>query len=698
MNHTIAFIGNPNVGKSSWINALSKAELKVGNYCGVTVAYKEAEVVWNDQRLILVDLPGIYDLQSSTAEEQIAAAYLKENPVDVLVNVVDATNLERNLWLTLQCRELQIPMLILCNYKDETEKLGIHIDLRRLQNRLQVQTILCSALDKKDIALVRSSILDLLKEGQKNIRYALYLPPREEQLLHTATAFIRAMQTTYALQTPAQVLLYATRWCQNDSLYCSEIEQIHPNIEAGHAIAQQFSSFSFAAHRKALIASCMQSVTHVGRSRMAISKRLDDLFLHPYAALPLFVLICLLAFTLVFRISQPFTNWLDQFFGDYLIYYLMQSAQFLPDFWQLLLSQVLTGVGSVLSFTPLFICFYFLFAWLEECGYFARVAFLFDRLMRPFGISGKAFIALILGFGCNVPALYATRTLEDQRSKVITALLIPFMSCSARLPVYLMFATAFFPTKAPLVILSLYALGIWVSSILALILQYKLPRQPRRMFTLELPPYHWPSWHIVYLQVKRELLAFVRKTLTVVCGAMVVLSFLFRYPSQTMETSYFMQAAKTVSPIFLPLGFGDRPELIAALPGAIIAKENVIGFLGQALGTQEETEPLFRSFAYDTKIQLVRLADAFRLKVDETPDEQSLRSKLARLWDDPLRQLRAYSYLIYILMTIPCVMTMFQMYREFGFRIVLLSVALMLLLPYCFSFAVFQIGKLLFLR
>ena len=693
MNKTIVFIGNPNVGKSSWINVLSNANLKVGNYAGVTVAYKEAEVTWDHQRLLLVDLPGIYDLQAPASEERIAAKYLQEHDVDVLVNVVDATNLERQLWLTWQCRELQIPMLVLCNYKDEAEKLGIHIDLLRLQQCLQVKTILCSALDKKDVSAVKNGIQELLHVDKTVIRHALFLPQREEQLVHTAVSFIQAMQTTYLFRTPAQVLLYALRWCQQDALYVAEIEKHHPNAAYGYAIAEEFASFSGSAHRQALIASCMKSVSHVGRSRMTISRKLDTILLHRYFALPCFIFICLAGFALVFRISQPLTAWLDQFFQEYLSYYLGQGISFLPSFWQTLLLQVVRGVGSVLSFTPLFACFYFLFAWLEECGYFARVAFLFDRLMRPFGISGKAFIALILGFGCNVPALYATRTLEDQRSKVITALLIPFMSCSARLPVYLLFAAAFSPKKAPIVLTSLYAMGIWVALVLALLLKKILPLRSNRLFTLELPPYHWPSGAILYQQVKRELSAFVRKTLTVVCSAMIILA-LLTYDAGSMDHSPYMKGVNVIAPIFEPLGFGNRPELIAALPGAVIAKENVVGFLGQMFRPHAK-QPLYRSFSYDTKLQIVQLLDAVMLK--QPVSEQSFHAQLGQLGTDELSPVRAYSYLVFILMTIPCVMTMYQMYREFGVRMVLCSVGVMLLVPYIASFVLFQIGKLLFL-
>ena len=345
---------------------------------------------------------------------------------------------------------------------------------------------------------------------------------------------------------------------------------------------------------------------------------------------------------------------------------------------------------------------YFVLSLLEESGYMARIAFLLDRLMNTFHLSGKSFVSLMLGFGCNVPAIYATRTLDNEQQKRLTALLVPFMSCGARLPVYVLFASAFFPDKAALMMLSIYGIGILLALVLALIASRFPIFHDDAMLVLELPPYRLPSLRVVLHKVREEVKSYVRKACGIVLWAMVILWGLTYFPGGSVEDSYLAQGAKLVQPIFAPLGFGDRWECVAALPGGIIAKETIVGFLDTVLQPAVHEEATTVNISEDIRDILYKGGTAlkesatFFLHTDVAvkPQGDAQVSHIRALWTSRDAGIRSFSFMVYVLLSIPCIMTLQAVYHEYGKKLLFLTLTVMLLVPYLVSLFIFQFFSL----
>ena len=353
-------------------------------------------------------------------------------------------------------------------------------------------------------------------------------------------------------------------------------------------------------------------------------------------------------------------------------------------------------------FVPLMALLYFVLSLLEESGYMARIAFLLDRLMNSFHLSGKSFVSLMLGFGCNVPAIYATRTLDNEQQKRLTALLVPFMSCGARLPVYVLFASAFFPDKAAWMMLSIYGIGILLALVLALLASRFPIFHDDAMLVLELPPYRLPSLRVVLHKVKEEVKSYVRKACGIVLWAMVILWGLTYFPNGSVEDSFLAQGAKLVQPVFAPLGFGDRWECVAALPGGIIAKETIVGFLDTVLQPVQQQEASSINIGRDIRDIVYKGGNAlkesatFFLHTDVAikPQKDAQVSHIRALWTGADAGIRSFSFMVYVLLSIPCIMTLQAVYHEYGKKLLLLTLVVMLAVPYLASLFIFQFFSL----
>lgn len=668
----VAFVGNPNVGKSAWINALSHADFKVGNWPGVTVEKKEAEVYWEGIEHHLIDLPGIYSLTKSNNEEKITQTYLETEKIDCLVNVADATHLNQSLYLTLLLRELQIPMILLMNFEDEVIKNGIKIDLKALFNRLQVPIILGSAFDTKKIEEVKKAI----KTGceQKEIVYPLLIQGEcEKQIL-------------------LEIERYRNKGLTKNQAYKETLKAFQISEQGSEELAKQ---------RLHIMEGLMKYVKQVDYKKANFTRKVDCILLHPILGIVFMLLILSILLLFVFNGSSPYIDWLHLLI-EMISKYLRALLSWFPHpVSALIVDGLLAGVGGVLSFIPLMAFLYFALALLEESGYMARIAFLMDRIMSKFNLSGKAFVSFLLGFGCNVPAIASTKILEDEQSKRSTALLIPFMSCGARLPVYALFGAAFFPHQTGLIILLLYALGIMIALILSTVFAANVKTLPNRFFALELPPYRKPALKILFSKVKQEVHAYFKKATTVVLWAMLVLWAFSFFPSGNLEQSYLARFSKTASVIYEPLGFGNRWQLVASLPGSIIAKETVVGFMAQTLtdsidknetiGVQEDLKIITAELFSSVKKSISNLF------VFENPQSNpTLNTHLANLWSDSLGKLRAFSFMVYVLLSIPCVMSLHALYRHYGLKLMLESILLMSIIPYITSLFIFQFFAFVF--
>lgn len=689
----IAFVGNPNVGKSAWINALSNANFKVGNWPGVTVEKKEAIVNWNHAQYHLIDLPGTYALEDGDNEEAITARYLMHEHIDLIVNVVDATNLSRNLYLTCKLRQLHIPMIIIFNFMDEVEKYEININIGQLEDKLELPIYPYSAFDvqgKKEViqGILQHAGVDkevhrlctnkLLHDHQVMIQYLkrripLYVHPSQTEIADMAYDILMQKQKT---------LIQLQAW----------------NIELPqHQVFYQEDQELFQ-----VVQDLMQFVKDP-QLRFHRTRSIDRIFLHPFMGMIcMFVLLALLMM-FVFQGSAPFNDFIDFLINDMVMKYANALLFFLPQSAKaLVLHGVIAGVGGVLVFIPLMAFLYFVLSFLEESGIMSRIAYLLDPLMQHFHLNGKSFVALLLGFGCNVPAVFAARTLDHEKQKKLTALLVPFMSCGARLPVYMIFAAAFFKEKAAIMVLSMYGIGIFIALFMALICSHTKQFHDDEILVMELPPYRLPSLQVLRKKVSEEVKGYIRKATSVVLWAMVILWSLTYFPHGTIESSYLSQFAKTIAPIYEPLGFGNRWESVAALPGSIIAKETVVGFLDQVL-LQSEEEPMeelnvladAKEIAYEFGSACRSFVFAFIPHAPTIPQQDSLVMAISNLWIDELANLRAYCYMVYILLSIPCVMTLQALYREYGVKLMLLSIGLMLVIPYIVALGIFQLFSLL---
>ena len=424
----------------------------------------------------------------------------------------------------------------------------------------------------------------------------------------------------------------------------------------------------------------------------------------------------------VFIGSAPFIDWVDGFFGDFVGKYVGMLVEGTPDWLSsLIIDGIVGGVGGVLTFVPVMVFLYFFLAILEESGYMARVAFLMDKIMRKLGLNGKSFVPMVVGFGCTVPAIYATRTLEDESSRKLTAAMSPFMSCGARLPVYGLFTAAFFGAKAGLVVVSIYIFGIIVAILVGLGLKnLKGFKSENKALLIELPPYRIPSLKVILNSTWLRVFDYIKRAGTVILGIMMILWALTYFPNNgDSNSSYIAKFGHAFAPIMKPTGFGDRWETVAAIPPSIAAKEVVVGFLAQAHPIAEEAEAeeevVETTFGEDLMEQVKGFGEAVKdsvvgmLSLDveglfTTPDAEEIEEEgrgivqaTANLWpNDDLAPLRAYSFMVFILLVVPCVATLGAIKHEFGWRYLGFVVSIMLVVPYIASTLVFQIGKLFF--
>ena len=725
----IAFAGNPNVGKSALINALAGSKLKVGNWPGVTVEKKEAYFTYKGQEITMVDLPGVYSLSPFSLEEKITRDFIiNENP-DVVINVVESTNIERNLYLTLLLQELGKPMVMALNFYDEFEKLNYTLDLKRLSSLMEMDVIKTSAIKKTGLAELLDKAISIAEKKENKKQYKIsfdsfidkqYEAMKKElqedktfkeilnkysldfvtiKLLEKDSDFLEKMKKDYSLN------------CENyfDS-YIKEIEERYDEDIDTILAEKRYGKI------KGIIAETLKTSL---KSRLDFTEKVDKILLNRILGLPIFLMIIAGLMTIVFNGSAPFIDWIDGFVGGFIGKYAGILMEGTPDWLNsLVVDGIIGGVGGVMTFVPLMFFLYFFLSILEESGYMTRVAFLMDKIMRKLGLNGKAFVPMVLGFGCTVPAIYATRTLEDEKSRKLTAALAPFMSCGARLPVYGLFTAAFFGAKAGFVVMSLYLFGIVAAIILGVILKrFEYFKVDNKALLIELPPYRIPSFKVIMKSTLTRTGGYLKKATSIILGILILLWGLTYFPNNgDAEKSYMAGIGRVIAPVLKPTGFADRWETVAAIVPSIAAKEVVVGFMAQVLelpedeGAEEET-----TFAEDLKEQISGLGSAVKDSVAgiisfdvnslfAAPDAEEIEEEgrgvveaTASLWKgDPLAPLRAYSFMVFILLVVPCAVTLGAIKQEFGKEYLFKLIGIMLVVPYIASTLIFQVGRLFF--
>ncbi|WP_295421024.1 ferrous iron transport protein B [Sulfurovum sp.] len=703
----IPFVGNPNTGKTALINAIAKSDLEVGNWPGVTVEKKEARFTYDGEKIALVDLPGAYTLSPYSLEEKITRNMLAEEKFDGIIDVIDTTNLRRNLYLTLELIDMQRPMVLALNMFDDFTKRGYELDVDRLQEILGISAIPTIASRKLGTQKLIDAAMAAVDEHT-----IPHIQSYQEHIEKEIAFLIHAMP-----QTDLPQRLFAIQLLADDPYAVSLSKTLKENdlIEKATKARERLE-----AHMKLPIKTIITRARYEVIDRLLevvlkkpildkvlLSEKIDAVLLHKWLGIPLFFAIMMLMFKLTFDGSGSLVTWVSNFFQDFLDKYISLGLQDAAPPWlvSLVTDGILSGMGLVLSFLPLLFLLYFFMAMLEESGYMARVSFLLDRAGRTLGIKGNAFISMIIGFGCNVPAVYATRALTTKRERIITTLMIPMMSCSARLPIYALFTAIFFQEHQVLVIMSLYLLGIIVALLLGWIANHILPSEESKPFFLELPTYHMPNMKAVWVLMWPKLKDFIVRAGTVIVMASIVLWGVIKLPVGTdPHNSYLAQAAKVITPVFKPAGFAEHWEPVAAMIPGTLAKEVVIGSLGTIYGVEMKKEMTKSTFKDDVFNQVNALKEAFvnaflsvfNIQMESSSREQQPNALQHKLKDQFSSPLAAFSYLVFILLYIPCVSTMAAIRTELGMRWMLFETALLPLVAYGVSVLVYQLGSKFF--
>jgi ferrous iron transport protein B len=727
----IAFAGNPNAGKSALVNALAGTRLHVGNWPGVTVEKKEAVLRVNGGEVRLVDLPGTYSLSTYSIEERVTRDFLLHERPDVLVAVVDSTNLERNLYLTLQLLELGIPMVIALNVWDEAREKGIAIDVQRLGDLLEVEVVPTVAItgegvdglipaaqrvherQPRTVAEYNSACRLATERGTHLVHYGPLIDPE-----------VRLLGEALHREVPEIIGRVPCRWL---AVKCLEGDDGARELLDGQAPAALWTQIDEQRRRirtlggndvAALVTDgrygfikglVQDVVTQSGLGRRDLTERVDRLVLNRLLGIPIFLGMIWLVFHITFDGSAPFIDWVDGVVNGPLERWAKVGLAALgaPVWMNSLLSEgVVGGVGFVLTFVPV-LCFLYLFlGLLEGSGYMARAAFIMDRFLHGIGLHGKSFIPMILGFGCNVPAVYATRALDTYRDRVLTSLLIPLMSCSARLPVYALFVAAFFQKSRGTIIFGLYMLGIVLAVGAGFIFKRTLFVGEAPSFVMELPPYRLPTIRSLLLYMWDKVRAFVKKAGTYILATSVLVWFLLNLPwgVQQRHDSYFGIVAQTAAPVFAPMGFGSW-EAAGALMTGIIAKEVVVSTMGEIYATDadagdeqpptvsEELRGMGAGFLTACKDSLVSVLAGLHL-ISATL-EDAPPSALTRRIQQAFTPLTAMAFMVFVLTYIPCVVTMAALGQELGWRWTGFAIVYLLTLGWLLSFMTYQGGRLL---
>ena len=591
-----ALAGNQNCGKTTLFNQLTGPNQHVGNFPGVTVERKSG-TVRTHKDCTIVDLPGIYAFRPYTDEEIVTRDFILDEKPDGIINIIDATNIERNLYLTLQLMELQTPMVLALNMMDEVRGNGGSVDVEALSEALGIPVVPISAVKNEGV----EELMDTAVQTAKQRRLPQVTDFCPFGPVHRCIHAVCHMIEDHAKETGLPVRFAATKLIENDPILREKL-QVHDNeLEAmEHAVDQMEAECGL--DRNAALADmrytfiedvCAKTVVKCQESREhRRSERIDRVLTGKYTAIPVFLLVMMGIFYLTFNvIGAVLSDWLalgiEWLTG--VVDLALTAYGINPVVHSLIVDGIFTGVGTVLSFLPIIVTLFFFLSILEDTGYMARVAFVMDQLLRKIGLSGRSIVPMLIGFGCSVPAIMATRTLSSERDRKMTILLTPFMSCSAKIPIYGVFSAAFFPRHAALVMIGLYVTGILVGILAAMVLDKTAFRGNPVPFVMELPNYRFPSLKSVGLLMWDKAKDFLERAFTVIFVATIVIWFLQTFDARlnvvTDQTeSLLAMVGALLAPLFAPLGFGDWRAATALISG-FIAKESVVSTLGVLLGS-----------------------------------------------------------------------------------------------------------------
>ena len=600
-NLSIALAGNPNCGKTTLFNEITGSKQHVGNWPGVTVEKKEGKYK-KDKAMTIVDLPGIYSLSPYSAEEIVARNYIVEEKPDVLINIIDGTNIERNMYLTLQILETGIPTVVALNMMDEVESRGTKIDIDKISKALGVKVVPIVARNGKNIDILMDEVKKVSKEKNKELN--IYSKDVEDFLADILSQINDNNKGNENVNARwRSIKLLEEDPIESEKLSSDMKNKIEPIVSKANAKLNGDAEGEIADQRYKFISnvvskSVKRQVQKDGTRIETTSDKIDKVLTNRIIAIPAFLVIMYGLFKITFGEGPLGIGvWLQTIVGDFwdgpLTETILTSIENMgASEWALSLvgDGILAGLGGVISFLPQILVLFLLMSILEDSGYMARVAFVMDKLFRRFGLSGKSFIPLLMGFGCSVPAVMASRTLENERDRKITIAITPFMSCGAKLPIYLMFAaTLFAGSNQTVVVYSIYMLGLVVAVISALILSKFVFKGEASNFIMELPQYRIPTLRSVLIHAWEKVKGFVIKAGTIILGSTILIWFLSNFNLGgmcEMEDSILATIGRSIQWIFAPLGFGNWKASVAVVTGWI-AKENIVSTFGVLYGASD---------------------------------------------------------------------------------------------------------------
>lgn len=689
MEYQILTVGNPNSGKTTLFNGLTGAKQQVGNWAGVTVEKKTGKYSHSSDQFLLTDLPGIYALDSgndgNSIDESIASRAVLTHPADLIINVVDATCLERSLYMTLQLRELGRPMIVVLNKMDALKRERQTIDIKALENMLGCPVFAISANNRAQVQSLKERLHKALVQG-----VAL-----DELRLDYGVEFesaISQLESIFTEQKEVAPRALAIRALENDRLVLNAlsqhardqvaVKQSQVNVDIDLLVADAKYTF--------LHEQCKKVRRSEGKLSHSFTEKVDNIILNKWVGVPFFFVVMYLMFMFSINIGSAFIDFFDIGVGALLVdggHYLLDDH--LPVWLVTLIADgVGGGIQTVATFIPVIACLYLFLAVLESSGYMSRAAFVLDKVMQKIGLPGKAFVPLVLGFGCNVPSIMATRTLDQERERKLAASMAPFMSCGARLPVYALFAAAFFPESGQNVVFALYLLGIVAAVFTGLVLKHTIYPGSSDSLVMEMPDYELPTMRNVVIKTWQKLKRFVLGAGKTIVVVVTILSFLNSvgmdgsFGNEDSENSVLSKASQVVTPIFAPIGIQEDnwPATVGIITG-IFAKEAVVGTLNSLYAPAEAEEGEFNLLAsleeavmsIPDNLAGLSYSDPLGIEVGDLTDSQAVAEEqevdasiFGNLKGHFASANAAFAYLIFILLYTPCVAAMGAYVREFG--------------------------------
>ena len=720
---TIAIAGNPNCGKTALFNALTGSNQIVGNWPGVTVEKKEGSFKLDNHTIRVVDLPGIYALFANSEDERAALDYLLKGEADLVVNILDATNLERNLFLTSQLMEKGVPMVLAVNMMDIAAQRGVHIDLKKLEEILGVTAVGLTAVSPKSC---EGFVNDLHKLLHSSNELPLPKAVKHSEVLEKLIEDISGTLEPVAKELGATPRWTAVQYLEHSSRVLEVAERLNvtiPHDKIEEDLGEEVE-FALADSRYSYARNIVMQVVRDNTNKKTRTDKLDKIFLNRILGIPLFLMAMYLVFWFAVTVGSAFIDFFDILVGGIFVDGLTQLLETIhaPGFVVALLANGLgAGIQTVSTFIPVIFFMFLCLSFLEDSGYMSRAAFVADRFMRFLGLPGKAFVPMIVGFGCSVPALMGTRTLENKRERFLTLFLVPFMSCGARLPVYALFGAAFFGKAAGNLVFGIYMVGIVIALLYGLLLRKTLFVGKESTFIMELPPYHLPKFSNLFRHAWLRLREFIFRAGKIVLIMVTVLGFMGSigtdgsFGNDNNEKSVLSLIGSTITPVFEPFGVekDNWPASVALFTG-LFAKEAIVGTLNslysiedqagvgeaddeEGFSLKETAKDAFISIPENLAGVFGKLANPLGVKeaIEESEDVENdevasaMKGMRAHF---SLGKWQVFAYLLFILLYVPCLAALGTAFRELGRFYGTLMVVFQTVIGWSFSVLFFQLA------